>query len=359
MWLFHNNMNTKAETMQTRGSSITFSVRIYGDVVIPFSIVLRWILALSFILNVLLLKNIIRNDIRFMEVSNLSKENVISAKNTTIYNSSKEALPGKVFKRTRDGLVVSNLSIENAISSKNKSTYKNTEVVKRTRDGLVVSNLSIENHISTKNTTNGLLSREGVKGTLDSPSDEKVVRSPITNTSLKLGLDVSNTAYRTDEWKQKTCSRRLERCPIEISYIKRELQKKWTKHSPRLVSVRGERHSGTKLARQLIDDNAYGLSPVFHRSTYSDEIYGWKHGFFHSDGQTHPSDILLVISRDVFSWILSMFNEPYNMMFEEGMTEFRTFLMGHYWAQKCQVPLTLVPKDCTFPMEEAKNIIQV
>jgi hypothetical protein len=95
------------------------------------------------------------------------------------------------------------------------------------------------------------------------------------------------------------------------------------------------------------------------RLSYADQLYGWKHGFFLSDGMVHPSDIILIIVRDVFSWALAMFKEPYNIMFEEGTTDFGTFLRGYYRTQHCEPTYGKIPKQCSFPMEQANNIIQV
>lgn len=142
---------------------------------------------------------------------------------------------------------------------------------------------------------------------------------------------------------------------FQHTYVKRP----WIKSSPRLISIRGERHSGTKLARKLIQSNTVGLIDSNTRSSFADQVYGWKHGFFLSDGQVHPSDIILILVRDVFSWALAMFKEPYNIMFEEGMTDFGSFLRGYYRSQHCEATLGQILKQCSFPMEQANNIIQV
>lgn len=146
---------------------------------------------------------------------------------------------------------------------------------------------------------------------------------------------------------------------------------------PRLVTIRGERHSGTNLVRVLIDQNAVDLMDskdhvqrAIRRRNSSvasynytaidvDAVYGWKHGFLrHSypNDQILPSDVLLVVTRDVFSWIISMFHQPYNFKMTRGMEHFDEFLRGHYSA-KCE--LHAYYHGCKFPMEEATHLVQI
>jgi len=60
----------------------------------------------------------------------------------------------------------------------------------------------------------------------------------------------------------------------------RILEKEWTSLRPRLVTIRGERHCGTKLARTLITRNARGLLTLSDvDGLKGGGVYGWKHGF--------------------------------------------------------------------------------
>jgi len=128
-----------------------------------------------------------------------------------------------------------------------------------------------------------------------------------------------------------------------------------------IISIRGERHTGTKLTRLLLNRNMKGVQQLNDKladvNMTMDTIYGWKHGFFPSNLVIHPLDLFLIITRDPFSWALSMFRDPYNMIFQENTTNFGPFLMGSYTSQNCEAPHFM--KKCFFPMEEAPNIIQV
>lgn len=79
---------------------------------------------------------------------------------------------------------------------------------------------------------------------------------------------------------------------------------------PRMVTIRAERHSGTKLARAVIQNNALGLADETVIPE-PDGIYGWKHGFLRYEDQIRQDDILLVMSRDVFTWLPAMVKLPY------------------------------------------------
>jgi hypothetical protein len=142
-----------------------------------------------------------------------------------------------------------------------------------------------------------------------------------------------------------------------------QLRKHRRSRGNRIISVRGERHSGTKLIRTLLNKNTPGFEDINHKLAHvnmtMDTLYGWKHGFFQADfiQQVNPIDIFLIVTRDPFSWVLSMFINPYNMIFHANASDFRSFLMGSYQSQNCEAPHFL--KKCAFPMEEAENIIQV
>jgi hypothetical protein len=286
------------EKMRITGSSTRPASRNHGVVVLTIPTLFCLVTAACFIINVLLLEYTLIHDDRSTQFSYIRRtmplDNPPDAKNTTIERHNNKRPPS-------------------------------VEVLEGTSEELIKDRMTT----ATQTRVDTLLQTD-----TDSPVYE-----------------VLNAAPRMIE---KTCVRKMETCQ-ENWWVKRELHREWTRTGPRLVSIRGERHSGTKLASQLIQNNAYSLLPV---SNNANELYGWKHGFFPLE-RVHPADILLVISRDVFSWALAMFKEPYNMMFEEGMTEFGSFLRGQYRAQHCQMTFTSVPKQCTFPMEHADNIIQV
>lgn len=51
----------------------------------------------------------------------------------------------------------------------------------------------------------------------------------------------------------------------------------------------------------------------------ADLSYGWKHGFLSAQDQVASTYFLLIITREVFSWIVLMFHEPYIFFFKERM----------------------------------------
>jgi hypothetical protein len=78
------------------------------------------------------------------------------------------------------------------------------------------------------------------------------------------------------------------------------------------IVFRGERHSGTKWIRSILEQN-------LKRSIYinqDDPKYGWKHGFLPplGWGERIQSDtvLLLVVTRDVFTWLPKMYVEAYD-----------------------------------------------
>jgi hypothetical protein len=194
-----------------------------------------------------------------------------------------------------------------------------------------------------------------------------VIQQPIFFDIKKYSLDYPpNSEHPPDSRSihnhtNAVCNITLQKCtlPFMMRPMLNQLMKEWKSTSPRLISIRGERHSGTKLARSLIQKNAIGLLDSTTRKSEGEYLYGWKHGFFLSDGRVHTSDIILILVRDVFSWAIAMFKEPYNMMFDEGTTDFGTFLKGYYRTQNCEYTWAQIPKSCIFPMEQAENIIQV
>lgn len=86
----------------------------------------------------------------------------------------------------------------------------------------------------------------------------------------------------------------------------------------KLIAIRGERHSATNLFREATNRNGR-FQQSCQRSNSNvkicGEILGWKHGFLESGRDVVREDIVVaVLVRDAFSWLVSMFNEPYNMV---------------------------------------------
>merc|ERR1711862_601222 len=94
-----------------------------------------------------------------------------------------------------------------------------------------------------------------------------------------------------------------------------------------LISIRGERHSGTNWLRQLILENCPKLKFQIYSNDDenteedkkqnllydADGKYGWKHGLLHDnfDQLLDQNDVLLVIFRDWRSWLPKMRSQNY------------------------------------------------
>jgi len=148
----------------------------------------------------------------------------------------------------------------------------------------------------------------------------------------------------------------------------------------RTITIRGERHSGTKLVRAVVNSNVIGLTGT--NITEPDGLYGWKHGFLRPNlEQIHESDRLIIVTRDVFQWLASMYTEPYkidekhNMAYGTEYASFRTHRVGAKmffkragisfsqflranWTDGCHEPFDYY-KDCTYPFESSKNVVQL
>jgi hypothetical protein len=93
------------------------------------------------------------------------------------------------------------------------------------------------------------------------------------------------------------------------------------------IIIKGERHTGTNWIESILRQNLYRSPPVFHKRQNGEKVYkrekvervkvfkdspkfGWKHGFLPPLGWGFPiseSEVLLVITRDVFTWLPKMY----------------------------------------------------
>ena len=82
------------------------------------------------------------------------------------------------------------------------------------------------------------------------------------------------------------------------------------------IVMRGERHSGTNWIRKIMSDNlVIGESTNKTKILMDSEDFGWKHGFLYPDGWGKPiseNEFLVIITRDVFTWLPKMFNNTYD-----------------------------------------------
>lgn len=78
-----------------------------------------------------------------------------------------------------------------------------------------------------------------------------------------------------------------------------------------LVTVRGERHSGTNWVRAMVDKNC-GVGHRLAPSLDSDGVYGWKHGFVPDNWSPDTLDAMVVLVRSAASWVPKMKRSAYN-----------------------------------------------
>jgi hypothetical protein len=127
---------------------------------------------------------------------------------------------------------------------------------------------------------------------------------------------------------------------------------------PKFIAIRGERHSATNLFRLVTNKNGvFQQSCMRHNDLERCDTYlGWKHGYLDPSRDIMDENVITaVMVRDAFSWIVSMFYEPYNMILSEKSVDFGTFLTSNYNAA-CEVNIDYI-KDCSLPMEQARNLL--
>jgi hypothetical protein len=127
------------------------------------------------------------------------------------------------------------------------------------------------------------------------------------------------------------------------------------------IVLKGERHSGTNWIRKIIWQNIQGENTILRDSKH----FGWKHGFLPPVGCCEPlseNEILVIVTRDVFTWLPKMMNETYDPIMNGKRGEgFSSFIRAEY-ANVCQ------PADPMFckkykkkasPYETADNLVQI
>ena len=130
---------------------------------------------------------------------------------------------------------------------------------------------------------------------------------------------------------------------------------------PKFIAIRGERHSATNLFRQITNRNGkFQQSCTRHNDLRRcDQYLGWKHGYLDSKLDVIEEDVITaVMVRDAFSWIVSMFYEPYNMIMNENTDNFGIFLKSPYNAT-CEHNIAYIKDNCLYPMEQADNLLEM
>ena len=81
----------------------------------------------------------------------------------------------------------------------------------------------------------------------------------------------------------------------------------------RIITIRGERNSGTNWLRQLLLKN-FDIFWKIKKGVDADGIYGWKHGFLspsHIESINLNDSILIILHRNIFYWLVSTYEKPY------------------------------------------------
>jgi len=134
--------------------------------------------------------------------------------------------------------------------------------------------------------------------------------------------------------------------------------------APKII-LKGERHCGTNWIDYIIQHNAA------HRRSVDSHLTGWKHGFLYPVGFGMPlkaNQVLIIITRDVFTWLPKMYGEPYDDIMkskiDSGMS-FSEFIRTTYEADchpngnEMRRHRQKYMDHCKSPMEKAENIIQI
>ena len=102
------------------------------------------------------------------------------------------------------------------------------------------------------------------------------------------------------------------------------------------IIIKGERHTGTNWVRSILEKNVKGDIVVNQKSP----DIGWKHGFLPPEGWGRPieeNDLLLVVTRDAFTWLPKIHMETYDDTFNPRKmhARFNNFIRMPYTAA-CQ-----------------------
>jgi hypothetical protein len=128
------------------------------------------------------------------------------------------------------------------------------------------------------------------------------------------------------------------------------------------IVLKGERHPGTNWITKIIWQNIQGENTIVKDS----KSFGWKHGFLPPVGWGEPlseNEILVIVTRDVFTWLPKMMNETYDPIMNGKRGEgFSSFIRAKY-ANVCQPRHTNFCKKNyrkrAMPYEKADNLVQI
>jgi len=152
------------------------------------------------------------------------------------------------------------------------------------------------------------------------------------------------SAFREELRKRREMLQYANRTLITLPSYCSSSSSSWPYPTYKEIIIKGERHSGTNWVRSILEKNVKKSVVVDQNSL----DIGWKHGFLPPDGWGRPieqDDLLIVVTRDVFTWLPKMYQETYDPeMREKGKRNtFHDFIRLEYTA-RCQPKLDNVKK---------------
>ena len=127
------------------------------------------------------------------------------------------------------------------------------------------------------------------------------------------------------------------------------------------IVLKGERHSGTNWIRKIIWQN---LKENSMKIEMDSEAFGWKHGKLYPDGWGKPlsqNEVLVVVTRDVFTWLPKMFEQAYDPIMNRKRGDgFSSYIRAPYGGI-CQPRKAKACKEINksgSQYETAENLIQ-
>lgn len=96
-----------------------------------------------------------------------------------------------------------------------------------------------------------------------------------------------------------------------------------------IFSIKGERGTGTRFLRKILNYYFDSSFENIHSSEFdSDGYYGWKHGYiFEEEINKLNQDkvIVCIINKDIFSWLLSLHSNPYELKSRRTYSKLESF----------------------------------
>lgn len=91
----------------------------------------------------------------------------------------------------------------------------------------------------------------------------------------------------------------------------------------RQIQIYGERYSGTNFLQHLLEKNLLDISVNYK--------FGWKHFFINGDVENASDFLFIIIIRDPFDWLRSLYKHPYHAAPEIKNASFSQFIRHEWW----------------------------